>query len=77
MNYLVTYEDALRICEAYKNFNFYKTETLINNYKAVTFNYFICDYDMFANPLKDDSGINAFDILKIKQKICVVCEYIK
>lgn len=62
MNYLITYEDALRICEAYKNFNFYKTETLIDGYKVVTFNYFICDYNMFANPLKDDSGINAFDM---------------
>lgn len=62
MNYIITYEDALRICEAYKNFNFYKTETLIDGYKVVTFNYFICDYNMFANPLKDDSGINAFDM---------------
>lgn len=62
MNYLITYEDALRICEAYKNFNFYKTETLINDYKVITFNYFICDYNMFVNPLKDNSGINAFDM---------------
>ena len=62
MNYIITYEDALRICEAYKNFNFYKTETLIDGYKVVTFNYFICDYNMFANPLKDGSGINAFDM---------------
>ncbi len=62
MNYLITYEDALKICEVYKNFNFYKTETLIDGYKVVTFNYFICDYNMFANPLKDGSGINAFDM---------------
>ncbi len=62
MNYLITYEDALKICEAYKNFNFYKTEHRIDNFRIVTFNYFICDYNMFANPLKNDSGISAFDM---------------
>lgn len=62
MNYLITYEDALKICEAHKNFNFYKTEHRIDDYRIVTFNYFLCDYKMFANPLRDESGINAFDV---------------
>ena len=61
-DYLITYEDALRISEAYKNFNFYKTEHRIGDFRIVTFNYFLCDYSMFANPLKDDSGIHAFDM---------------
>jgi T4 RnlA family RNA ligase len=62
MSYLITYEDALKICDAYKNFNFYKTEYRHENYKVVTFNYFICEYDDFANPLKDNPNIHALDM---------------
>ena len=61
MSYLITYEDALKICEAHKNFNFYKTEHRINDYRIVTFNYFLCDYKMFINPI-NNPGIHALDM---------------
>jgi len=62
MNYLITYEDALRLCKAYKDFNFYKTEHMFGNYKVVTFNYFLCDYRNFVMPLREDPSINAMDM---------------
>ena len=62
MNYLITYEDALKICEAYKNFNFYKTEHRIDDFRIVTFNYFLCDYKMFITPLREAPEINALDM---------------
>jgi T4 RnlA family RNA ligase len=62
MNYQLTYEDALKLCEAYKNFNFYKTEHMFGNYKVVTFNYFLCDYKNFIKPLENDSTINGLDM---------------
>lgn len=61
-NYIITYEDALRISKAYKNFNFYATEHMFGNYKVVTFNYFLCDYRNFTMPLKEDPSINALDM---------------
>jgi len=62
MTYQLTYEDALKLCEAYKNFNFYKTEHMFGNYKVVTFNYFLCDYKNFIKPLENDSTINGLDM---------------
>ena len=62
MNYQITYEDALRICEAYKNFNFYKTEYMFDNYKVVTFNYFLCEYKWFVKPLEKEPNIHARDM---------------
>jgi len=62
MAYLITYEDALRLCKAYKDFNFYKTEHMFGKYKVVTFNYFLCDYRNFVMPLREDPSINAMDM---------------
>jgi len=61
MNYSLTYEDALKLCEAYKDFNFYKTEHMFGNFKAVTFNYFICDFNTFNKPI-ENSNINGFEM---------------
>lgn len=61
-NYQITYEDALRICEAHKNFNFYKTEVSIDGFKVVTFNYFLCEYKNFVAPLPDEPGIHGYDM---------------
>lgn len=62
MNYVITYEDALKISKAYDDFNFYKKEYRIDNYRIVTFNYFLCEYNDFAHPLKDNSNVHAFDM---------------
>lgn len=62
MKYQLTYEDAVKICKAYKNFNFYPTETRIDNFKVVTFNYFLCDYRYFVTPLREEPEINARDM---------------
>jgi T4 RnlA family RNA ligase len=62
MNYIITYEDALRICDAYRNFNFYKTEHMFDKYKVVTFNYFMCDPKWFSMPLREAPEINAYDM---------------
>ena len=62
MKYQITYDDALRICEAYKNFNFYKSEYIMYGYRVVTFNYFLCQYDFFINPLKGEPEIHAKDM---------------
>ena len=62
MKYQITYEDALKIAEAYKNFNFYATEHMFSNYKVVTFNYFLCDYKNFVRPLENEPNINGRDM---------------
>lgn len=62
MKYLVTYEDALRICEAHKNFNFYKTEVEIDGFKVVTFNYFLCEYKNFVRPLANEPNIDGYEM---------------
>jgi len=62
MNYLITYEDALRIVNEYHNFNFYKIEFNLYDYKVVTFNYFMCEPEMFKTPLKDSPEIDAYDM---------------
>ena len=60
--YQINYEDALRICKAYNNNNFYKTEYFIDGYKIVTFNYFLCNYNNFVKPLPSSPEINAYDM---------------
>jgi len=62
LKYQITYEDAVRISNAYKNFNFYPTEHVIDGYKIVTFNYFLCDYNYFVMPLRESPEINARDV---------------
>lgn len=62
MKYQITYEDAVKISNAYKNFNFYPTEWLIDGYNVVTFNYFLCDYNYFVKPLVNSPEINARDM---------------
>jgi T4 RnlA family RNA ligase len=62
MAYKLTYEDALRLCKAYKDFNFHKTEHMFGGYKVTTFNYFLCDYRNFSMPLQEDPSINAMDM---------------
>jgi len=60
--YLLTYEDACAISIAHNDFNFYKKEYNVGGYKVVVFNYFLCGYNMFANPIKDRPEVNAFDM---------------
>lgn len=61
-NYKLTYEDACAISDAHKNFNFYKKEYFLEGYKIVVFNYFLCGYKNFDNPIEDKPGIKAFDM---------------
>lgn len=64
--YLLKYEDALKIVEKYNNnkaaSNFWESQYKLKGYKLCTFNYFICGWNDFANPLNDNSGIEAFDM---------------
>ena len=62
MNYLVTYEDALEMCKVHKDFNFSKTEYILNGYKVVSFGYFLCDYMHFMYPLAKKPMANALDM---------------
>lgn len=62
MKNLLTYDDAIRICNAYNNENFYKNETLIEGYKVVTFNYFMCAPEWFEIPIASDLDLSAYDM---------------
>jgi len=62
INYLLTYEDAKAIAERYNQKNFWESQYEINGYKVATFNYFICGWDDFENPLPDKLEVNAFDM---------------
>lgn len=62
MKYNITYSDALEICKVYKNFNFSEHMFRIDGFKLSTFDYFICGFNDFANPLKDRPEVNAFDM---------------
>jgi T4 RnlA family RNA ligase len=61
-NYQLTYEDACAISKQHNDFNFFKKEYDVSGYKVVVFNYFLCGYNMFANPIPGRSGIHAFDM---------------
>ena len=62
MKYQITYEDALRICEANDDFHFNKKEVILEGFRVVTFNYFICDYSNFETPIIGNDEIKAFDM---------------
>jgi len=61
MEHLLTYNDCLKLIEIYKNFNFYRTDFMINGFRVTTFNYFLCDYDTFINPIKNEPQITGMD----------------
>ncbi|MFW6311069.1 MAG: hypothetical protein ACOC1K_02415, partial [Nanoarchaeota archaeon] len=59
--YLLEYKDALKICEKYNDSksasNFWESQYRIDDYNLSTFNYFICGWNDFENPLEDNSEI--------------------
>lgn len=62
VKYLLTYEDAREIAKRYKNSNFREFQYTINGYKVAAFDYFICGWDDFENPLPDRPEVDAFDM---------------
>lgn len=62
MKNLITYEDALELVEVYNNFNFFKSEYILNGYKVVTFSYFLCEFNHFENPIKYKPEVKAYDV---------------
>ena len=62
MKYTITYNDAREICEYHKHFKFSEHQFRIDGYKIATFDYFICDYNDFKEPLPGKPEINAFDM---------------
>ena len=60
--YLLTYEDAQEISKRYNNKNFWESQHIIKGYKVATFNYFICGWDDFENPLPHKPEVHAFDM---------------
>jgi T4 RnlA family RNA ligase len=61
-DYLLTYEDACKIAEKYNNNNFRKFSYMIRGYKVEAFDYFICGWEDFKNPLPDKPEVEAFDM---------------
>lgn len=53
--YLPSYEDCVKICTKYDNFNFYETVLYIDGFKISLFNYRLAQYQDFINPLGDNS----------------------
>ncbi len=62
MKYLITYEDGLKLIEAYDDFNFSKSEFMLEGYKVVTFTYFLCEFKHFESPLKENTKIKGYDM---------------
>lgn len=62
IDYLLTYEDACKISEKYNNNNFRKFSYMIRGYKVESFDYFICGWDDFKNPLPERPEVDAFDM---------------
>ena len=62
MDYQINLTDAERLCEVYKNFNFYKTMHRIDGYDIVTFNYFLCEFKHFDRPLDESPEIKGYDM---------------
>lgn len=62
MKYIITYEDGQEVCKHYKNFNFSEHLYQIRGYKISVFDYFICEYKDFANPLPNKPDVNGFDM---------------
>jgi T4 RnlA family RNA ligase len=53
--YLPSYEDCVKICEKFDNFNFYETILYIDGYKISLFNYRLAHYNYFIDPMGDNS----------------------
>jgi T4 RnlA family RNA ligase len=62
MKYILTYKDAQEICQKYNNNNFWEFTFMKDGYKLAAFNYFICGWNDFANPLPKRPEVNAFDL---------------
>jgi len=62
MKYLLTYKDSREICKRYNNTNFWESQYMIDGYKVSTFNYFICGWNDFNNPLPHKPNVKAFDM---------------
>ncbi len=62
MKYILTYKDAQEICQKYNNNNFWEFQFVKDGYKLAAFNYFICGWNDFANPLPNRPEVNAFDL---------------
>ena len=60
--YLLTYEDAQEIAKKYHNNNFREFQHMINGYKVAAFDYFICGWNDFENPLPNKPEVDAFDM---------------
>ena len=62
MKYLLTYEDGMKLVKAYDDFNFSFSEYMLDDYKVVTFTYFLCDFKHFETPLKEATHIKGYDM---------------
>jgi T4 RnlA family RNA ligase len=62
MKYILKYNDAQEICKKYNNNNFWEFTFMKDEYKLAAFNYFICGWNDFANPLPNKPEVNAFDM---------------
>jgi T4 RnlA family RNA ligase len=62
MKYILTYKDAQEICQKYNSNNFWEFTFTKDGYKLAAFNYFICGWNDFANPLPNRPEVNAFDL---------------
>jgi T4 RnlA family RNA ligase len=62
MRKLLTYEEASKLVEVYKDFNFSKAEFTLNGYRVVTFTYFLCEFKHFDRPLNEDPSIHGYDM---------------
>lgn len=62
MKNILTYENALKICNAYNNENFYSNTTIIGGYKVITFNYFMCAPEWFETPILSQPELSAYDM---------------
>jgi T4 RnlA family RNA ligase len=59
---MLTYKDSQEISEKYNNNNFWEFQFMKDGYKLAAFNYFICGWNDFANPLPKRPEVNAFDM---------------
>ena len=62
MVYFLTYKDAQEISKRYNQNNFWESRYKIEDYKLSTFNYFICGWNEFNNPLSEKPEVKAFDM---------------
>jgi len=62
VKYLLTYEDGMKLVKAYNDFNFSFSEYMLDDYRVVTFTYFLCDFNHFERPLKEAPYIKGYDM---------------